>query len=59
MFGFHEATASRRLVRIQKDLRKSAEHALAETHGWKPEEVTKYLAEAASKLDISLEKCSD
>ena len=56
MLGFHEATASRKLVRIQQDLRKSAEKVLAEKHGWKPEEVKKYLAESASKLDINLEK---
>jgi RNA polymerase sigma-70 factor, ECF subfamily len=56
MLGFHEATASRKLVRVQQDLRKKAEKNLAEKHGWKAEEVKKYLAESASKLDISLEK---
>lgn len=56
MLGFHEATASRKLVRLQQDLRKAAEKNLAEKHGWKPEEVKKYLAESAAKLDISLEK---
>lgn len=56
MLGFHEATASRKLVRIQQDLRKFAEKTLAEKHGWKPDEVKKHLAESASKLDISLEK---
>lgn len=56
MLGFHEATASRKLVRVQQELRKSAEKKLAEKHGWKPEEVKKHLAESASKLDISLEK---
>lgn len=54
--GFHEATASRKLVRVQQDLRKSVEKALAEKHGWKQEEVKRHLAESASKLDISLEK---
>ncbi len=56
MLGFHEATASRKLVRIQQDLRKLAEKNLAEKHGWKVDEVKKYLAESASKLDLSLEK---
>lgn len=56
MLGFHEATASRKLVRVQQELRKSAEKKLAEKHGWKTEEVKKYLAESAAKLDISLEK---
>jgi RNA polymerase sigma-70 factor (ECF subfamily) len=56
MLGFHEATASRKLVRVQQELRKSAEKKLAEKHGWKPEEVKKHLTESASRLDISLEK---
>lgn len=56
LLGFHEATASRKLVRIQQDLRKAAEKILAEKHGWKAEEVKKHLAESAAKLDISLEK---
>lgn len=56
MLGFHEATASRKLVRIQQDLRKNVEKKLAEKHGWKSDEVKKYLAESAVKLDINLEK---
>lgn len=56
MLGFHEATASRKLVRVQQDLRKSVEKALADKHGWKQEEVKRHLADSASKLDISLEK---
>lgn len=56
MLGFHEATASRKLVRVQQDLRKNVEKKLAEKHGWKPDEVKKYLAESAIKLDINLEK---
>lgn len=54
--GFHEATASRKLVRVQGELRKSVEKILAEKHGWKENEVKLHLAETASKLDISLEK---
>ena len=56
MMGFHEATASRKLFRVQQDLRKSVEKALAEKHGWKQEEVKRHLADSAAKLDISLEK---
>jgi RNA polymerase sigma-70 factor (ECF subfamily) len=56
MFGFHEATASRRLVRIQKDLRKAAEKVLADRHGWKAEEVRRHLASAAASMDINIEK---
>lgn len=55
MFGFHEATASRKLVRIQSLIRKSSEKALRERHGWSEVEVSKYLSETASKLGISVE----
>ena len=54
--GFHEATASRKLVRIQTEIRKSVEKILQARHGWKKEEVKRYLADAASKLGISFEK---
>jgi RNA polymerase sigma-70 factor, ECF subfamily len=54
--GFHEATASRKLVRIQTEIRKSVEKILCEKHGWQKEEVKRYLAETASKLDLSVEK---
>jgi RNA polymerase sigma-70 factor (ECF subfamily) len=54
--GFHEATASRKLVRIQTEIRKSVEKILQTRHGWNKEEVKRYLANAASKLGISLEK---
>ena len=55
-FGYHEATASRKLVRIQTDVRKTVEKELKKGHGWSDSEVKKYLAEAASKLGVSLEK---
>jgi RNA polymerase sigma-70 factor, ECF subfamily len=54
--GFHEATASRKLVRVQTEIRKSVEKILCEKHGWQKEEVKRYLAETASKLDLSVEK---
>ncbi len=54
-FGFHEATASRKLVRIQSLIRKSSEKTLRDRHGWSESEVTKYLSETASKLGISVE----
>lgn len=56
MFGYHEATASRKVVRIQTEIRKSVEKILQNQHGWSEEEVKRYLAETASKLGISLEK---
>jgi RNA polymerase sigma-70 factor (ECF subfamily) len=54
--GFHEATASRKIVRIQTEMRKSVEKILIAEHGWKKEEVKRYLTEAASKLDVGLER---
>ena len=54
--GFHEATASRKLVRIQTEIRKSVEKILQARHGWQREEVKRHLADAASKLGISFEK---
>lgn len=56
MFGYHEATASRKVVRVQTEIRKSVEKILKNTHNWSEEEVKRYLAETASKLGISLEK---
>lgn len=56
MLGFHEATASRKVVRIQTEIRKSVEKLLQTMHHWSEEEVKRYLSETASKLGISLEK---
>lgn len=54
--GFHEATASRKLVRVQTEIRKSVEKILKNEHGWSEKEVKNYLSETASKLGINLEK---
>lgn len=54
-FGYHEATASRKLVRVQSDIRRSVEMELKKTHGWNDGEVKRYLAETAAKLGVSLE----
>ncbi len=56
MFGYHEATASRKLVRIQTEIRKSVEKKLRSDHGWSETEVKHYLSETASKLGLSVEK---
>jgi DNA-directed RNA polymerase specialized sigma24 family protein len=56
MFGYHEATASRKLVRVQNDIRKSVERSLRETHGWSDTEVQRYLSDSAAELGISFEK---
>ncbi len=55
-FGYHEATASRKLVRVQQEIRKGVEKTLREKHGWNVEEVKKYLTDSAEKLGINLEK---
>jgi RNA polymerase sigma-70 factor, ECF subfamily len=56
IMGFHEATASRKIVRVQSDLRKSTEKILQSKHGWKVEEIGKYLSATASKLGFNVEK---
>lgn len=55
-FGYHEATASRKLVRIQTDIRKAVEKRLRQQHGWTDSEVRGQLAETAEKLGLSFEK---
>ncbi len=55
-FGYHEATASRKLVRVQTEIRKSVEKSLRDQHGWTDGEVKLYLSDTASKLGMSLEK---
>ena len=54
-FGFHEATASRKLGRVQTEIRKAVEKVLSEKHGWNQNEVKKYLTESAEKLGMNLE----
>jgi RNA polymerase sigma-70 factor (ECF subfamily) len=56
VLGFHEATASRKLVRVQAEIRKSVEKILKTHHGWSETEVKRYLSETASKLGVNLEK---
>lgn len=54
-FGYHEATASRKLTRVQSDIRKAVEKELKTQHGWTDVEVRKYLSETAAGLGINLE----
>jgi RNA polymerase sigma-70 factor (ECF subfamily) len=54
-FGYHEATASRKLVRVQTEIRKGVERSLREHHGWTDGEVKRYLSETAAGLGISFE----
>ena len=53
--GFHEATASRKIVRVQTEIRKLVEKNLREHHGWDEIEVKRNLSETAEKLGMNLE----
>ena len=55
VLGVHEATASRRLTRIQTDLRKRVTKILIDERGWTQAETEKSFAEVAQHLDADLE----
>jgi RNA polymerase sigma-70 factor, ECF subfamily len=55
-FGYHEATASRKISRLHSEIRRSVEKSLHDRHGWSDTEVKRYLSETAMKLGISIEK---
>lgn len=55
MFGYHEATASRKISRVHTKIRKAVEKTLAEKHGWSENEVKRHLSDSAEKLGISIE----
>jgi RNA polymerase sigma-70 factor (ECF subfamily) len=55
VLGVHEATASRRLTRIQTDLRKRVTKILIDERGWTPVETERSFAEVAQYLDTDLE----
>jgi RNA polymerase sigma-70 factor (ECF subfamily) len=55
VLGVHEATASRRLTRIQTDLRKQVTKILVDERGWTAKETEKAFAEVAQHLDADLE----
>lgn len=54
-FGYHEATASRKLTRVQSDIRKGVEKSLKSQHGWTDGEVKRHLAETAASMGLNLE----
>jgi RNA polymerase sigma-70 factor len=54
-FGYHEATASRKLTRLQSEIRKSVEKALISKHGWAEKDVKRHLSETAAELGMNLE----
>jgi RNA polymerase sigma-70 factor, ECF subfamily len=55
VLGVHEATASRRLTRIQTDLRKRVGQILIAERGWTATETEHSFAELAQHLDTDLE----
>ena len=55
MLGFHEATASRRLARLQTDLRHRVEKLLQQAHGWSKAETAHSLTAAAANSNANLE----
>lgn len=55
VLGVHEATASRRLTRIQTDLRKRVAKVLIDERGWTQAETERSFAEVAQHLDADLE----
>ena len=55
LLGVHEATASRRLTRIQTDLRKRVAKILIDERGWTQAETEKSFAEVGQHLDTDLE----
>lgn len=55
VLGVHEATASRRLTRIQTDLRKRVTRTLVDERGWTQAETERSFAEVAQHLDTDVE----
>jgi RNA polymerase sigma-70 factor, ECF subfamily len=55
ILGVHEATASRRLTRVQTDLRKRVEDLLTKEHSWSKAEVLRGLSQAAKLLQSDIE----
>jgi RNA polymerase sigma-70 factor (ECF subfamily) len=55
VLGVHEATASRRLTRIQGEVRERVEAILMKEHGWTQAETGRSLSEAAMNLEGDLE----
>ena len=56
VLGFHEATASRRLTRIHRDVRERVETILMKEHGWTKMEAVSSLAEVAAHLQTEVEQ---
>lgn len=55
VLGVHEATASRRLTRVQAEIRERVEAILMKEHGWTVDETRRWLAETALHLEADIE----
>jgi DNA-directed RNA polymerase specialized sigma24 family protein len=55
VLGVHEATASRRLTRIQSDLRKRVSEILVAERGWTKAEAERSFSEVGQQLDTDVE----
>jgi len=55
VLGVHEATASRRLTRIQSDLRKRVSEILVGERGWTKAEAERSFSEVGQQLDTDVE----
>ncbi|MFN2455925.1 MAG: RNA polymerase sigma factor [Pyrinomonadaceae bacterium] len=51
----HEATASRRLTRLHKEVRTRVEAVLMKDHGWTRAETARWMAEVSAGLETNLE----
>jgi RNA polymerase sigma factor for flagellar operon FliA len=55
VLGVHEATASRRLTRIHREVRERVETILMQEHGWTRNEAERSLSEVAAQLQTQVE----
>lgn len=55
VLGVHEATASRRLTRVQAEVRERVEEILMKEHGWTRAETARSLSETAMNLESDVE----
>jgi RNA polymerase sigma-70 factor, ECF subfamily len=54
VLGVHEATASRRLARLHRDVRQRVEALLGAEHGWTKQETARSLSDGATQLEADL-----
>ena len=55
VLGVHEATASRRLTRIHREIRERVESILIKEHNWTKAEASRSLGEIATRLQVEVE----